>query len=166
MIPINTKMSEALRYYRNLVTDDDIIDAIEIAEEITDTIQTSLGTTDPEEISVLIDQYQNDREELQDYQDYDIKGLQQFYDDVKRAYEDRHGLVYDTPIEKLSQWVSEDINNAVDDDAIVIENVDKKLLYKQYLSLCNLVSEDLNEEYKETLEGLINMLENCEGLHK
>ncbi len=61
MIPINTKMSEALRYCRHLVTDDDIIDAIEIAEEITDTIQTSLGTTDPEEISVLIDQYQNDR---------------------------------------------------------------------------------------------------------
>lgn len=166
MIPINMKMSEALRYHRNLVTDDDIIDAIENAEEIEDAIQTSLGTTDPEEISVLIDQYQNDREELQDYQDYDIEGLQQFYDDVKRAYEDRHGLVYDTPIEKLSQWVSEDINNAVDDDAIVIENVDRKLLYKQYLSLCNLVGEDISDEYKYTLEGLINMLENCEGLHK
>ena len=166
MIPINMKMSEALRYHRNLVTDDDIIDAIENAEEIEGAIQTSLGTADQEEILILISQYQHDKEDLEELQGYDLEGLQQFYNDIKRAYEDRHGLVYDTPLEKLSQWVSEDINNAVDDDVIVIENVDKKLLYKQYLSLCSLVSEDLNEEYKETLEGLINMLENCEGLHK
>ena len=161
MIPINMKMSEALRYHRNLVTDDDIIDAIENAEEIEDAILTSLGTADQEEILILISQYQHDKEDLEE-----LQGYQQFYNDIKRAYEGRHGLVYNTPLEKLSQWVSEDINNAVDDDVIVIENVDKKLLYKQYLSLCSLVSEDLNEEYKETLEGLINMLENCEGLHK
>lgn len=166
MIPINTKMSEALRYHRNLVTDDDIIDAIENAEEIEGAIQTSLGTADQEEILILISQYQHDKEDLEELQGYDLEGLQQFYNDIKRAYEGRHGLVYDTPLEKLSQWVSEDINNAVDDDVIVIENVDKKLLYKQYLSLCNLVSEDISDEYKETLEGLINMLENCEGLHK
>ena len=80
-------------------------------------------------------------------------------DDIRRAYEDRHGRIFDTDDEKLVEWVCEDINNAPDTDTVIIKNVDCKLLQQQLRELYDIPNRS------EALEGIITMLEAWEDAH-
>ena len=147
MRPYNFTLSEALEF--DYLTKDDLKDAIADYEHLQQVCEDSIGTSDPAEIPAVIDQLRNEIEEAHD----DAQKPSQYMDDIRRAYEDRHGKIIDTNDEKLVEWVCEDINNAPDADTLVIKNVDCKLLQQQLRELYDIPNRS------EALEGIITMLE-------
>lgn len=153
MIPYNCTIAEAFRYHRNLITDDDIQDALDDAEHIGKIlIENDLGVDD---LAVQLDQLQ----QLKEIDMEEVVENTQFVHDVRAAFEDRHGLVYDTPLEKLAEWVKEDIDNAPDSDTLIIHNVDLDMLESQRLELAKLLATEMPESQREALEGIVSMLE-------
>ena len=147
MKPYNFTLSEALEF--DYLTKDDLKDAIADYEHLQQVCEDSIGTSDPAEIPYKIDQLENEIEEAHD----DARKPSQYLSDIRRAYEDRHGKIFDTDDEKLVEWVCEDINNATDADTLVIHNVDLKLLKQQLLELYDIPNRT------EALEGIITILE-------
>ena len=147
MKPYNFTLSEALEF--DYLTKDDLKDAIADYEHLMKVCEDSIGTSDPDEIPAVVDQLENEIEEAHD----DAQKPSQYLDDIRRAYEDRHGRIFDATDEKLVEWVCEDINNAPDTDTVVIKNVDCKLLQQQLRELYDIPNRI------EALEGIITMLE-------
>lgn len=154
MIPYNCTIAEAFRYHRNLITDDDIQVALDDAEHT----EEILNHYDIADLDVELDQlitFRDDNEERLKEADENA----QFVRDVRAAFEDRHGKIYDTPLEKLAQWVGEDIDNAPDSDTLIIHNVDLDMLESQRLELTKLLATEMPESQREALEGVVFMLE-------
>ena len=147
MRPYNFTLSEALEF--DYLTKDDLKDAIADYEHLQQVCEDSIGTSDPAEIPAVVDQLRNEIEEA----NKDAQKPSQYMYDIRRSYEDRHGKIFDTPDEKLVEWVCEDINNATDTDTLVIHNVDCKLLKQQLRELYDIPNRT------EALEGIITMLE-------
>ena len=147
MRPYNFTLSEALDF--DYLTKDDLKDAIADYEHLQQVCEDSIGTSDPAEIPYKVDQLENEIEEAHD----DAQKPSQYLDDIRRAYEDRHGRIFDATDEKLVEWVCEDINNAPDADTVIIKNVDCKLLKQQLRELYDIPNRS------EALEGIITMLE-------
>lgn len=154
MKPYNFTLSEALEF--DYLTKDDLKDAIADYEHLQQVCEDSIGTSDPAEIPAVIDQLRNEIEEAHD----DAQKPSQYMDDIRRAYEDRHGKIIDTTDEKLVEWVCEDINNAPDADTLVIKNVNFDELERHRLAITEvLYQSDMSETHRQALEGVINMLE-------
>ena len=147
MRPYNFTLSEALEF--DYLTKDDLKDAIADYEHLQQVCEDSIGTSDPAEIPAVVDQLRNEIEEA----NKDAQKPSQYMYDIRRSYEDRHGKIFDTPDEKLVEWVCDDINNATDTDTLVIHNVDCKLLKQQLRELYDIPNRT------EALEGIITMLE-------
>lgn len=147
MKPYNFTLSEALEF--DYLTKDDLKDAIADYEHLQQVCEDSIGTSDPAEIPAVVDQLRNEIEEA----NKDAQKPSQYLSDIRRAYEDRYGKIFDTDDEKLVGWVCEDINNAPDDDTVIIKNVYCKLLKQQLRELYDIPNRT------EALEGIINMLE-------
>lgn len=147
MKPFNFTLAEALEF--DYLTKDDLKDAIAGYEHLQQVCEDSIGTSDPVEIPAVVDQLRNEVEEA----NKDAQKPSKHLSDIRRAYEDRHGKIFDTDDEKLVEWVCEDINNAPDDDTLVIHKVDCKLLRQQLRELYDIPNRT------EALEGIINMLE-------
>lgn len=147
MKPFNFTLSEALEF--DYLTKDDLKDAIADYEHLQQVCEDSIGTSDPAEIPAVVDQLRNEIEEA----NKDAQKPSQYLSDIRRAYEDRHGKIFDTDDEKLVEWVCEDINNTLDPDTLVIHNVDCKLLKQQLRELNDIPNRT------EALEGIITMLE-------
>ncbi len=153
MKPYNFTLSEALEF--DYLTKDELKDAIADYEHLQQVCEDSIGTSDPAEIPYKIDQLENEIEEAHD----DARKPSQYMADIRRAYEDRYGRIFDATDEKLVEWVCEDINNAPDTDTLVIKNVDCKLLQQQLRELYDIPNRS------EALEGIITMLEAWEDAH-
>lgn len=153
MKPYNFTLSEALEF--DYLTKDDLKDAIADYEHLMKVCEDSIGTSDPAEIPAVVDQLRNEIDEAES----NAQKPSQYMDDIRRAYEDRHGRIFDTDDEKLVEWVCEDINNAPDTDTVVIKNVDCKLLQQQLRELYDIPNRS------EALEGIITMLEAWEDAH-
>ena len=147
MKPYNFTLSEALEF--DYLTKDELKDAIADYEHLQHVCEDSIGTSDPAEIPAVVDQLRNEVEEA----NKDAQKPSQYLSDIRRAYEDRHGRIFDTPDEKLVEWVCDDINNAPDADTLVIKNVDCKLLKQQLRELYDIPNRT------EALEGIITILE-------
>ena len=154
MKPFNFTLSEALEF--DYLTKDDLKDAIADYEYLQQVCEDSIGTSDPAEIPAVVDQLRNEIEEAHD----DARKPSQYLADIRRAYEDRHGRIFDTTDEKLVEWVCEDINNAPDADTLVIHNVDFNELERHRLVITEvLYQSDMSETQRQAMEGIINMLE-------
>lgn len=147
MKPYNFTLSEALE--SDYLTKDDLKDAIADYEHLMKVCEDSIGTSDPAEILAVVDQLRNEIEEA----NKDAQKPSQYMAGIRRAYEDRHGRIFDTTDEKLVECVCEDINNAPGADTLVIKNVDCKLLKQQLRELYDIPNRT------EALEGIITMLE-------
>lgn len=147
MKPYNFTLSEALEF--DFLTKDDLKDAIADYEHLQQVCEDSIGTSDPAEIPAVVDQLRNEVEEA----NKDAQKPSQYLSDIRRAYEDRHGWIFDTTDEKLVEWVCDDINNTPDANTLVIHNVDCKLLKQQLRELYDIPNRT------EALEGIITMLE-------
>ena len=153
MKPFNFTLSEALDF--DYLTKDDLKDAIADYEHLMKVCEDSIGTSDPAEIPAVVDQLRNEIDEAES----SAQKPSQYMDDIRRAYEDRHGRIFDTTDEKLVEWVCEDINNAPGTNTLVIKNVDCKLLKQQLRELYDIPNRS------EALEGIITMLEAWEDAH-
>lgn len=106
MNPLNFSPLEAFQF--NLLTNDEIEENLREHEHLIDTLIETLDTADPNEILQIIDQKDHKIEELESQiQQTESEFIQQ----IREAYEYRHGGIYDTPLEQLIQWVCEDIKN-------------------------------------------------------
>jgi hypothetical protein len=154
MKPFNFTLSEALEF--DYLTKYDLKDAIADYEHLMKVCEDSIGTSDPAEIPAVVDQLRNEIEEA----NKDAQKPSQYLSDIRRAYEERHGRIYDTPDEKLVEWVCDDINNATDADTLVIHNVDFNELERHRLVITEvLYQSDMSETQRQAMEGIINMLE-------
>ena len=154
MKPFNFTLAEALEF--DYLTKDDLKDAIADYEHLMKVCEDSIGTSDPAEIIAVVDQLQNEIDEAHE----DARKPSQYMADIRRAYEDRHGRIFDATDEKLVEWVCEDINNAPDADTLVIKNVDFDELERHRLTITEvLYQSDMSETQRQAMERVINMLE-------
>ena len=154
MKPYNFTLSEALEF--DYLTKDELKDAIADYEHLQQVCEDSIGTSDPAEIPAVVDQLRNEIEEA----NKDAQKPSQYLASIRRAYEDRHGWIFDTPDEKLVEWVCDDINNTPDADTLVIHNVDFNELERHRLVITEvLYQSDMSETQRQAMEGIINMLE-------
>lgn len=154
MKPYNFTLSEALEF--DYLTKDDLKDAIADYEHLMKVCEDSIGTSDPAEILAVVDQLRNEIEEA----NKDAQKPSQYMAGIRRAYEDRHGRIFDTTDEKLVECVCEDINNAPGADTLVIKNVDFDELERHRLAITEvLYQSDMSETQRQAMEGVINMLE-------
>lgn len=154
MKPYNFTLSEALEF--DYLTKDELKDAIADYEHLMKVCEDSIGTSDPAEIPAVVDQLRNEIEEA----NKDAQKPSQYLSDIRRAYEDRHGRIFNTDDEKLVEWVVDDINNATDPDTLVIKNVDFNELERHRLVITEvLYQSDMSETQRQAMEGIINMLE-------
>ena len=154
MKPYNFTLSEALEF--DYLTKDDLKDAIADYEHLQQVCEDSIGTSDPAEIPAVVDQLLNEIEEAHD----DAREPSQYLSDIRRAYEDRHGRIFDTDDEKLVEWVCEDINNAPEPDTVIIYNVDFNELERHRLVITEVLYQSgMSETQRQAMEGVINMLE-------
>lgn len=111
MNPLNFSPLEAFQF--NLLTNDEIEENLREHEHLVNILIETLDTADPNEIIQIIDQKD---QEITDLQDQIESTESEFIQQIREAYEYRHGKVFDTPLETLAQWVCEDIRNAPDPD--------------------------------------------------
>ena len=147
MIPLNMTIAEAFRYHREIVTDEDIQEALDRDQSLLEHLENIFETSDLDELNSISNELNNWRDNFYEFDTpekalEELKSHRDFVEDIKRSYEDRHGLIFDTPLDQLHQWVAEDIDKVPDEDGIIIYDVDKVLLGEDLKTLAEIVNPD------------------------
>ena len=174
MIPYNCTLLDALRYHRDLVTDDDIIEEVEYLNSIVDVVEDKIDfdsdSDSTAELSAVLDQKQEfiDRVEAACDWNCDIDEVVKmiklnpapdFFEKIKKAYEYRFGRIFGSNFDFMQEEIEKTIKEAPDSDTLVIQGVDFDLLEQQRQMLGQLNRSTLSAEELEALTGLLNMLD-------
>lgn len=111
--PLNSTISDAFRYHRQTLAVQEIQEALDDYDALADAVGwfefDSSNARD--EIQKLVDFKEDNEDTIAD-----AEAALRFVEDIKRVYEDRHGRIFDTPLDTLVQWIHDDLQRVPDEE--------------------------------------------------